>query len=267
MEKILKYIDENYHETLAKGEIENLACCSQRNSQRLFKRFFNETISHYQKRLKLENAYKKLVYTTESIKSIAYNVGYENQSSFNKAFLKYFKIRPSVARKNRELLFENFIQQSDTYRDKIDYTLVHLPVKTVYYKLLITDNYSNQAINKLWDSINLDISDDNNTNYYGLILDQPLISGKTKCRYEACIDSPQNNTEYLSKNIFGMKYLKFVHSNEFDLIEDTYRQIFYHWIYQFNHEIDNSPIIEHYTKDRNNQNKDGYITHIYIPIR
>ena len=129
MEKILKYIDENYDSTLVKSEIEDLACCSQRNSQRLFKRFFNETISNFQKRLKLENAYKKLAYTQEIIKNIAYDVGYENQSSFNKAFVKHFGITPTEAREKKELLFRSFIEESDTYEKKLDYELVHLHQK------------------------------------------------------------------------------------------------------------------------------------------
>lgn len=267
MEKILKYIDENYHGKITKKEIEELVCCSQRNSQRLFKRFFNETISNYQKRLKLENAYKNLIYTTESIKNIAYDVGYENQSSFNKAFVKHFNITPSEARRNKKLIFKNFIQESKAYKKKIEYELVHLPLKQVYYKLIITNNYSNEAINRLWDSIDLDTKNNINTKYYGLILDQPLISGKAKCRYEACIDRQQSSADYLTKKIFGMKYLKFIHFKEFDLIEETYRQIFYNCIYHLNYEIDSSPIVEHYIKDSNIQNKDGYRTEIYIPIK
>lgn len=266
MEKILKYIDENYHEIIAKGEIENLLCCSQRNGQRLFKRFFNETISNFQKRLKLENAYKKLVFTNESIKNIAYDVGYETQSSFTKAFLKHFKITPTDARKKKESLFRSFIQQTESYKEEIDYEIIHVPSKIVYYKMIVTNNYRNDVINNLWDSIDIDISDLLNANYYGLILDQPLISGKIKCRYEACVDAQPASSGYLTKRIFGMKYLKFIHHEEFDLIEETYRRIFYNWIYQLNYEIDNSPIIEHYIKDNLVQNKDGYRTEIYVPI-
>lgn len=266
MEKILKYIDENYHETIDKGKIENLLCCSQRNGQRLFKKFFNETISNFKKRLKLENAYKKLVFTNESIKNIAYDVGYETQSSFTKAFINHFKITPSEARKKKEFLFESFIQQNESYKKNIDYEIVHMPSKVVYYKMIITNNYRNDAINRLWDSIDMEINDSLNINHYGIILDQPLISSKTKCRYEACLDILQSSPEYLTKSIFGMKYLKFIHLDEFDLIEDTYRLIFHNWIYHLNYEIDNSPIIEHYIKDKEVQNKDEYRTEIYVPI-
>lgn len=267
MERILKYIDENYSSKISKEEIEELAHCSQRNSQRLFKRFFSETISNFQKRLRLENAYKNLIYTKESIKNIAYDVGYENQSSFNKAFVKHFNISPSEARSHKELIFKNFIQQSEAYKKKIDYVVVKPSSKLVYYKLIITNNYSNGAINRLWDKIDIDTKDNENTNHFGLILDQPLISGETKCRYEACIDSQQDSSDYLVKNIFGMKYLKFVHIYEFDLIEETYRQIFYNWISHLNYEIDNSPIIEHYIRDHNIQNTDGYRTEIFVPIK
>ena len=45
IEMILKYIEENYHSRISKIEIENLAFCSQRTIQRLFKRFLSETIN------------------------------------------------------------------------------------------------------------------------------------------------------------------------------------------------------------------------------
>ncbi|MGZ2368421.1 AraC family transcriptional regulator [Ancylomarina sp. YFZ004] len=267
MERILKYIDENYHSTITKGEIEDLACCSQRNSQRLFKRFFNETISNCQKRLRLENAYKSLVYTSESIKNIAYDVGYENQSSFNKAFVKHFDITPTEARNTKKVLFDNYIQQNEDDEKRIDYELVHIPLKLVYYKLIMTYNYSNESINRLWNSIENDTANNDSTNYYGLILDQPLISDKANCRYEACIDSQVDSKDYLSKHIFGKKYLKFSHSGDFDSIENTYQQIFYNWIYHLNYEIDNGPIVEHYLIDNDIKNKEGYRTEIYVPVK
>ena len=118
MEQILKYIDDNYRYQISKKEVETLVYCSQRNSQRLFKRFFNETISSFQKRVKLENAYKKLVYTSENIKNIAYDVGYGNQSSFAKAFQKYFGLSPSEARKGRFNLFKSYFTKSENFNLK-----------------------------------------------------------------------------------------------------------------------------------------------------
>ena len=263
MEKILKYIDENYADTITKDDIGEIMNCSQRNTQRLFKRFFGETVNSFQKRLKLENAYKKLVYSKETIKNIAYDVGYENQSTFSKAFLKHFQITPTEARNNKQLLFKQFIKQTEAYKKKIDSEVVYIPPKPVFYKLIMTDNYSNKVINDLWD--NLDEKNDENINFYGLILDQPLISGKTKCRYEACVDVPQNSQDFLTKKIFGAKYLKCTHFGAFNSIEDTYRQMFYNWVYQFNYEIDNGPIIEHYIEDHGNE--DGYRTEIYVPLK
>jgi len=264
MERILNYIDKNYQNKLSNKEIEALVCCSQRNSQRLFKRFFNETISNFQKRIKLENAYKKLIYTSENIKNIAYDVGYDNQSSFTKAFQKHFQLSPSQARKRKLNLFNPFFIDSEDYNNKLDFDIVTLSQKTVYYKLIFTHNYNNESIDKLWNDMDNKIPINDTANYYGLILDQPLISGIHKCRYEACIETEQNNSKYLTKNIFGMKYLKFKHLGNFDSIENTYRHIFYHWVYHLDYEINNSPIIEHYIKDANN--KGGYQTIIYIPL-
>lgn len=268
MQKILKYLEENYNTEISKKDIEEIFFYSHRNSQRLFKRFFNETISSFQKRIKLDSAYKRLVYTSDSIKNIAYDVGYQNQSSFNIAFKKQFDITPCEARLTKDILFKTFIENSTEYHNKIDFELVYLQSKIVFCKQIITHSYNNQTINNLWDEISEHNFNSENINYYGLILDQPLISKPCKCRYEACVDANLNNTTYLPKTIFGRKYLKFIHIGDYDLIDDTYRQIYFNWIGFLDFEIDNSPIIEHYiVNDNDTTDKSEYQTEILIPLK
>lgn len=268
LDRILKHIDENYNTQISKKEVEEILNYSHRNIQRLFKRFFNETISSYQKRLKLENAFKKLIYTSESIGSIAYEVGYENPAAFNKAFKNEYKISPSAARRNRQPIFDAFIEQGVSIKQEIDYTFTYLSPKTVYYKLIITDNYSNEPINQLWNKIGQEVEGFEDCSCYGLILDQPLVSEKTKSRYEACLSANPSSSGYLTKSIFGRKYVKFTHIGSYDLIEETYRQIYYTWINFIGCEIDSSPIIEHYlTSKVDTPDENSLVTEIYIPIR
>ncbi len=268
MDRILKHIDENYDALISKTEVEEILNYSHRNSQRLFKRFFNETISSFQKRLKLEVAYKKLIYTSKSVGDIAYEVGYENPASLNKAFKSEYKISPSEARKNRLPIFNAFIEQGKSIKQKVDYEFIYLPPKNIYYKLIITDDYHNEPINELWDKIEEEMADVEDCCYYGLILDQPLVSKKAKCRYEACVSANPGSSSYLTKSIFGVKYIKFIHTGSYDLIVETYRQIYYSWIYFIDCEIDSSPIVECYLTSRLDVvNENEMITEIFIPVR
>lgn len=56
--KTIAYIEENFAREITSGEIEDIACYSYRNFQRVFMKLFGETLSGFQKRLRLENAYK-----------------------------------------------------------------------------------------------------------------------------------------------------------------------------------------------------------------
>ncbi len=101
----MRYIEKHYNENLFIEKLEQLSNYSYRNTQRIFKGIFNELIEAFQKRLKLENAYKKLIYTNESISSIAYAVGFDSLQSFSKFFKKQFAHSPSDARDEKASIF------------------------------------------------------------------------------------------------------------------------------------------------------------------
>ncbi|MGY0036232.1 hypothetical protein [Pedobacter sp. NJ-S-72] len=42
--------------------------------------------------MKLENVYKKLIYTCDPITNISYAVGFDNLQSFSKSFKKQFNV-------------------------------------------------------------------------------------------------------------------------------------------------------------------------------
>ena len=268
MQKIIKIIDENYHEDSITNQIEAASFYSQRNLQRVFKKQFNETLSNYKKRLRLQMAYKKIVYSNDSIIDIAFEVGYETSASFAKAFKNHFKVSPSQSRKSRNETFTNFIEKSDSFSNPIDFEVLFVESKTIHYKMILTLNYNNEAIGNLWNEINRINANCGLYKSFGLIIDQPLISEIDKCRYEACIDVNPNDKKFLTKKIFGGKYIKFIHNGSYDLIEDTYRKIYYHWLFKLDFEIDSSPIIESYIQDSyNSEHEANYVTDILIPIK
>ena len=248
--------------------MEDASYYSIRNFQRLFKKEFQETLRSYKKRLRLEVAYKKMVYTNDAIVDIATDVGYESVAAFSKAFKIQFKISPSNARKNKKNIFNNFIEKATNYSDEIYYEIVFKSSIDIFYKLILTNNYNNDVIGITWKSIEDDTIKYKNVNSFGLIVDQPLISDSTKCRYEACVDVNPNKKEYLTKQIFGKKYIKFIHKGSYTTIEDTYRQIYYNWMYYLDFEIDASPIVECYKNNATNSNSENdFLTEILFPLK
>lgn len=268
IQHIIKYIEENYHHNISIQELETLSNYSYRNVQRVFKNIFNESLGAFQKRLKLENAYKKLIYTRDPITDISYSVGFESLQSFSKSFKKQFNVSPIRARKEKTDVFENFINSYSGERKKIDCELVFLKAVKVYYLGIQTRNYNTTEIELLWDKVDTVFERTITTEYFGIIVDQPLITDEFRCRYEACVDKEPANKAFLSTYIFGGRYAKYIHKGCYSLIEDTYRQIYKDWLVNGVLEFDSSPIIEHYVNnDYKSVEMDDYITEILIPIK
>ncbi|WP_316820257.1 AraC family transcriptional regulator [Pedobacter gandavensis] len=265
---LIRYIEDHYHEELSIEKLEDLSNYSYRNVQRIFKSIFNESIGAFQKRLKLENGYKKLIYSRQSITDIAYSVGFESLHSFSKSFKKQFQLSPEKARKEKEGIFEGFIKNTSEEKKTISYELVFLKQLKVFYLGAQAKDYELREIDQLWDRIDEAFDDYLNVQYYGIIVDQPLITEKIKCRYEACIDQDPQDQAFSSTYIFGARYAKYVHNGSFDLIEDTYRQIYKDWLFHAALEFDNTPMIEHYLKNEyHTENPEDYVTEILVPIK
>lgn len=262
--KVIKYIEDHFDEEITAEEIENVSHYSYRNIQRIFKKIFGENIISFQRRLRLEKAYKKLIYSKTSISDIAVYVGYGNLQAFSKAFSKQFKISPSKARLNKEKFFKNFIVDSTT---TIEVEKIFKDKQIIYYKFIKTNNYNNNEINKIWEEIELKNNKISNYETYGIIVDQPLITEHKNCIYEFAISKiSTQNSEFISKEIFGGYYLKFTHYGSFDNIEETYMNFYKYWL---NHhlELGDTPVIEHYISSGIDEKEENYVTHIYFPLK
>lgn len=250
------------------SDLEKISHSSYRNLQRIFKSVFKESIGAFQKRLKLEKGYKQLIYSNFPIGSIAIDAGFESVQSFSKAFKKRYSISPARARKEKFNLLPVFFRSHDNEKKSITYEKLYLPVKKVFFKSIQTYNYTNADINHLWDEIDAEVNSKKSVSYYGVILDEPLITDKAKCRYEACFDGDNAPADYYVTTIFGQWYAKFVHKGSYDTIEETYQAIYYDWLFNSPLEFDNSAIIEHYAVHGSNETDETkFSTEILIPLR
>ncbi len=265
--KVLLFIDENYNKQISIQQLEEISNYSYRNIQRIFKKIFNETIGEFKTRLKLENGHKQLIYSDKEISDISIDVGYESNQAFSKAFKIKYAYTPKEARLNKLTVFTDFIQKNDTNFQKPQ--IEFHPEQIVKTRLIVTDDYENETINDLWKEIYSFSNEKISTGFYGLIIDQPLISLKVKSRYEACFAfSIETQKKENVKSILGRKYAKYTHLGSYSTILETYRKIYFDWIYNQTFKIDESPIVEHYQIGRmNSLNSNEYKTHILIPIK
>ena len=264
---VLRLIEDHHNTPISIKDLERVSHYSYRNIQRIFKYTCGETIGEYQKRLKIENAYKFILYTNESLSWIALEVGFDNIASFSKAFKQYFGISPKEARLNKPVLFQKNAIVPLPSDAILTPEILYLPTLKVFYQSAKT-HYLNDDIEALWATFMTHDFPEKGTTYYGVVVDEPLITNKIKCRYDACSSVQSPHKTLPSKTIFGGKYAKFLHHGSYETLDATYTKIYARWILTTQLAFSPSPIIEQYIKhDSNTKNEVDFLTAILIPLQ
>lgn len=264
---VLNLIENKYDQYISIKELEEVSNYSYRNIQRIFKYTCGETIGAYQQRLKVENAYKLILYTKSSLTAVALQVGFSNLASFSKAFKLYFGISPKEARLNKESLFIEKCLVPVVSGERLNPEITYIKPLKIYYESTTTP-YVNEDIEGLWENFIKHDFQDRNTEYFGIIADEPLIKEELSCRYDACSSQPSKLTKLPSKTIFGARYAQFIHKGKYETIDETYRKIYAGWILDSDLEFAYTPIIEKYIKHTDNTNhEDEQLTAILLPLK
>jgi AraC family transcriptional regulator len=265
--KTIQFIETNFDKPISAQDLERVSLYSYRNIQRIFKYTCGETIGGYQQRLKVEYAYKLILYTSNAFSDIAFEVGFESLAAFSKAFKLRFGLSPKEARRQKSLLFEKNDILPIFTEGGISYEKIYLPPQKVYFQSTFTD-YDNVEIEKLWSKFMQLNFPKNGVDYFGVIADEPLITEKIKCRYDACASVLPKNMDLPAKTLFGGKYAQFLHQGSYETLEDTYQKIYAGWILTTQLAFSPSPIIEHYIRhDSNTADEADFLTAILIPLK
>lgn len=100
--KAIEYIEENFKFDISKEGLAEFLDINSDNLGRFFKNYTNLKIGDYINKLRVKEAAKLLVKSDKNITDIAYAVGFDYLSTFNRAFLKIMNITPTKYRqKNR----------------------------------------------------------------------------------------------------------------------------------------------------------------------
>jgi two-component system, response regulator YesN len=98
IEKIEQYIRENYQHDINLQEIADKFFLNKEYISRKFKHHYQETLTDYLTKIRIEKAKELLINPTKKIYEIAYHVGYQNEKYFSKVFKKQVGQTPNEYR-------------------------------------------------------------------------------------------------------------------------------------------------------------------------
>ncbi|MFA9458425.1 AraC family transcriptional regulator [Halalkalibacter sp. AB-rgal2] len=98
IQKSIDYIEENLGEELSLSTLAEIAHFSPFHYHRIFQTMVGESVMDYVRKRRLTSAAERLYYTEEKVITIALEVGFHYQESFNRAFKKCYGISPKQYR-------------------------------------------------------------------------------------------------------------------------------------------------------------------------
>ncbi len=96
------YIKLNYHSTISRKKLADMLHMNADNLGRFFKQYTGYKISEFTNRLRMEDAICKLTESDEKIIDIAFSVGFESLTTFNRVFSALLNTTPSKYRKSHQ---------------------------------------------------------------------------------------------------------------------------------------------------------------------
>lgn len=269
--EVLKYINFHLDEKLDLDKLASIAFVSKYHFHRLMKSYLGESLGTYVNRIRIETGAKLIKYSNDSVTDIAYKIGYETPTSFNKSFKKLFGVSPIYFRNNPNHSFETV--KKSKKNTSFDLVVENASIQPI----LILTNQSKGLIGSVklkdvWNEL-ISFAAQNNllthkTKLYGIIWDDPSITEIQNLRYDACISVEQKfkTTKFTLKRIAGGKYLCFTYKGDYKYLGDVYDQIFREYILTKNIVLREEPLFHQHLNDMKNTSTPNLLTKIFIPI-
>ena len=274
--RVVQHISNHLDENLDISKLAEIGNYSPFHFHRIMKAYLGEPLGAYVTRIRLETAVSLLIYSDEDINVIAFKVGYENPSSFNKAFKKRFEISPAEYRKNNEFTIQKKNQQLKFIVMKnlksLEPKIKEVKTKKVIYTSAL-GSY-NKSAEKAWETV-CEFAKAKKlfgfkTEFIGISHDDPKVTEADKLRYDACIVVSKDvkpDGAMGVQEVPGGKFAVFTHIGDYDKLESSYDYIFGKWLPESGKELRNVHSFEKYLNAPENTKPEKLKTEIYIPIQ
>jgi AraC family transcriptional regulator len=274
--KVILHISNHLGENLDIETLAQIGNYSPYHFHRIMRGYLGESLGAFIVRQRLETSVNLLRYTNLIIGDIAFKIGYENPSSFNKAFKKRFGVSPIDYRQNNtKLIFSQHLKIQFGAMENLK--SLNPKIKTINPKNVIyaqaMGSY-NKSASQAWETVCQFAKKKHlfgfKNEFIGISHDDPKVTDAEKLRYDACIViskeiKPEGKIGI--RKIAGGKYAVFTHKGAYENFNNSYDYIFGKWIPENGIILRNEPEFEKYLNSPDNTKPEKLVTDIYIPIQ
>ncbi len=266
---IIDYISANLCEPLQLDTLANQINVSQRQLLRIMSPFLNETLYSYVARQRLERAVLYMQTKEMNLTKLAGMVGYSNPQSFSKAFKKQFGISPKTYMNELQKRLQGYVKNNADRQSQLGFEICEEDDLELVYIRIIGKYGEHEPYEIAWNKLirflkNMHVLSEK-TRFIGLSLDDPNITKFEHCRFYACatvekkiIPTGEFGTIQIKRGKYGVYTLKGSYSE----LQKLYNNI----NVKFDYTLRYGMTFEEYI-NCSNENIEGQITKVYIPIK
>jgi AraC family transcriptional regulator len=207
LNKVFDFIEANLSDDLSLEALAERAHFSRYHFLRLFHTWSGEAPHAYVRRRRLEAGASQLLYSSDTITTIASECGFDTADGFSRAFRQYFGATPLTWRRRRlSVAPSEVVPANDDAGPAWPVRIVQLPPTRVAYTRHVGP-YGKTAMahwgrTAAW----MEKSGLKNVVRFGMGLDDPTFTPPEKCRYDVCVALPASfmpPQRILTKTIAG----------------------------------------------------------------
>lgn len=284
--KVIDYITENLDKPFSLDELAVIAHFSPFYFHRIFVAIIGESVNSYTNRVRVEKSARLLKFSAKPIADIAFECGYSSPSTFSRSFKKYFNIAPSSFRKtgdikNRKICKElhpmekYFCDMSlEEKKSNFPITIKKMSERKVAY-IRVMDSYREGVVIKAFEKLVAWTKKKNlfsNGQFFGMSIDDPMVTPQDKYRYEACLIVPSGFKVDEAEEVQFMQLPKCQYattkvSGNINLVATAISYMYNDWLVNSLYEPDHQYGLEYFLDRSNVCNWSHFDLELCIPVK
>ena len=282
---VINHINDNLDRSFSLDELAQIAHFSSFHFHKIFVAVVGESVNFYTNRVRLEKAARMLKFSPSPIAEIAYDCGFSSPATFSRSFGKYFSVSPSSYRKkgqieNHKICKELFPMAEylvpmtlDEKQATFPVTVKDFPQRKVAY-IRVVDSYQEGVVIQAFEQLigwakDKKLYDEGQ--FFGMSLDDPMVTPHEKYRYEACITIPEkvsvDKAGIEEMRLPACSYATTKVSGDITMVATGIDYLFNEWLINSKYEPEHLHALEHFLDKQHICHWEHFDLELCIPVK